>query len=358
MFLDAVSRINSGDYANMNTQGLVYVVETPVKMLINFFAQYVILIKDEQSMKLGYDELALIAIRQADEAISIVFNEEEIDYKAKNSEKGVEEKEFLEAIKIAFEDGVDSSPHESIRLKCEEYGIYFTGKYNKHLYPFILKYSKLFENIVECDMLEENTAIEFLLEENTAGLLDNVSGTAFNVLDNVIGGGPKAWGKVLKGVGKNVGKRAFVSNANKLIGNIGIVVITNKNAIYAKGENIFTIGDDISDVLGYLKCEKDITIAGAVDIYHEEYGKILDNVSEKRWSEFKKVIRKLKSQGTSVKSIGFSDDYHEENNTVTSVSTDDIDVIRDKLLKLKNLLNEELITQEEYNIKKNEILGI
>ncbi len=354
MFLDAISQLNSGDYADMNNHELIYVVETPAKMLINFFAQYVILTKDEQSMKLGYDELALIVIRQADESISVVFNEKKFDYQAKNTDKGVEEKEFLESIKTAFADGVESSPYETVRLKCEEYGICFTGEYNKHLYLLLLKYSRLFENIVECDMLEENTKIEFLLEEHTAGLFDDASGTASNVAKSLLGGVSG-----VRDLAFAVGKKVAVSKANEFIGNVGVIVLTNHNGIYAKGSDTFTLGDNISDVLDCLDAERDPTISGALDVIYEDNGeKILDNVSIKRWSEFKKNIRKLKNQEENTVSAEISDDYYAENISVKDNGADDIDVISDKLSKLKNLLNEELITQEEYNIKKNEILGI
>jgi len=153
----------------------------------------------------------------------------------------------------------------------------------------------------------------------------------------------------------SLGKKIAKSVGNELIGNSGILVVSNRNVIYAKGSNVEVVADEISDAIDALDHQRDQTMQGAADIYYNGE-KILDNVSEKLWSEYKNVVRKLKN--------------HPKDNCVLENSNSDeasfeependsnYDIVEEQLLKMKKLLDSGLISQNDYDKKKNEILGV
>ena len=189
MFLDAISKLKFGRYSNLDVATeLVYTIDSPAGLKVNFFAKNISLIKDKQSMSMGYDELSLSVLKQSGESLLIAFNDKKFNYEASSAEKAKSEIDFLQSFKQAFSEGNLSSPYENVRIICEENGIYFDGKYNKYLYHFILEYSDLFNTIIENNLLSENSSIEYLLEEHTAGLFDDASGTAANFAKGLLNG--------------------------------------------------------------------------------------------------------------------------------------------------------------------------
>lgn len=351
MFLDAISKLKSGIYAGIDiSTELVYVIDSPVGLKVNFFAKNVILVKDTQTVTIGYDELSSGIIKQSDEMIFITFNGKKISYKSASSEKTKNELDFLQSLKQAFADGNLSSPYESVRNICEENGVFFDGKYNKYLYHFVLEYSNFFNNIVENDIIKENSSIEYLLEEHTAGLFDDTSGTIANLAKGLLSGN-------ITGVAFAAGKKMLSSVANGFIGNNGILVVTNQNVIYAKGQNSFVIAEDLDQGLDNLEVQRDTTISGALDIYYEGE-KILDNVATKLWSGYKAIIRKLKNQDSCNQPEKESEQYFISDDSSVSKDESSIDAIEDSLIRLKNLVEKGFISPDDYEKKKNEILGI
>lgn len=352
MFLQSIQNLKL-TYASLDEKSeLICFLKTSGGLLLNFFPAFVTFSKDQSQIKLDYDELAAVAVKRSGTNVSVVLNSKKISCSALDEEKASQDENLLKSIHDVFRDGSDSSPYENVRILCEENGIFFDGNYNKYLYHLIFEYNNLFNLILQNNVIPENSSIEFLLEEHTAGVFDNAAGTVTNLANSFFSGN-------LVGTLIDAGKRIAKSVGNELIGNSGIIVVTNENVLFAKGTDVEVIGDDIQEAWDALEAERDTTIQGAMDIYHDG-AKILDNVSGKLWSEYKNVLRKLKNHPKQNliedNSNGFDDSESlsfEQN--ADSSSNDDVE---EKLTKLKRMLDNGLISSDDYDRKKNEILGL
>lgn len=237
---------------------------------------------------------------------------------------------------------------------CEENDIFFDGNYNKYLYHLIFEYHIFFNLIVQNGVLSENCSIEYILEEHTAGVFDNASGTVTSLANSFLSGN-------LVGSLINAGKRIAKSIGNEIIGNSGILVVTNENVIYTKGDTVQVIGDDLQDALEILEVERDETMQGAMDVFYDGT-KILDNVSGKYWSEYRNTVRNLKKHPKQNLIDDNNEDYEENNSFSVNLEAQNCsfteDDIEEKLTKLKRLADNGLISSDDYEKKKNEILGI
>lgn len=203
-------------------------------------------------------------------------------------------------------------------------------------------------------VLSENCSIEYILEEHTAGVFDNASGTVTSLANSFLSGN-------LVGSLINAGKRIAKSIGNEIIGNSGILVVTNENVIYTKGDTVQVIGDDLQDALEILEVERDETMQGAMDVFYDGT-KILDNVSGKYWSEYRNTVRNLKKHPKQNLIDDNNEDYEENNSFSVNLEAQNCsfteDDIEEKLTKLKRLADNGLISSDDYEKKKNEILGI
>ncbi len=358
MFLEKIENFNP-KYESLNTNSnsypeLICTVKSPSCVFAQFFPTYVTLKKDGTQKNFDYDEFAAISVKKSGSNISITLNKKNISYNTEEAEKANQDAEFLKSLINAFEDGSSSSPYENVRLICEENGIFFDGNYNKYLYHLIFEYHNFFNLIVQNGVLSENCSIEYILEDHTASISDNATGTLVNLGKSVITGNLRT--TVLRGV-----KRIAKSIGNEMIGNSGILVVTNENVIFAKGDTVQLIGDDLQDALDSLEAERDETMQGAMDIFYDGT-KILDNVSGKFWSEYRNTVRNLKNHPKqnliendseiSEESNSFSENPESQNSSFTE------DDIEEKLTKLKRMADNGLISNDDYEKKKNKILGI
>ncbi len=358
MFLEKIEKFNP-KFESLNTNSnsypeLICTVKSPSCCMAQFFPTYVTLKKDGTQKNFDYDEFAAISVKKSGTNISITLNKKNISYDTEEAEKANQDAEFLKSLVKTFEDGSSSSPYENVRLICEENGIFFDGNYNKYLYHLIFEYHNFFNLIVQNGVLSENCSIEYILEDHTAGILDNASGTATSLVNSFFSGN-------LVGSLMNAGKRIAKSIGNEIIGNSGILVVTNENVIYTKGDTVQLIGDDLQDALDSLEAERDETMQGAMDIFYDGT-KILDNVSGKFWSEYRNTVRNLKNHPKQ-NLIEDDSEYSEESNSFSenlesknSLFTEDD--IEEKLTKLKRMADNGLISNDDYEKKKNEILGI
>lgn len=354
MFLQSIENLNPNFVPLTNGTNLVCTAKSSGGLLINFFPTDVTLEKGESKIQLDYNELAAIAIKRKETKIFIKLNEKKLVYEVSDSEKASQDEDFLNSVREAFTDGAEDSPYENVRILCEENGIFFDGKYSKYLYHLIFEYNALFNLILQNGVLPENCSIEFILEDHTAGILDNASGTVTSLAGSLLSGN-------LVGSLINAGKRIAKSIGNEIIGNSGILVVTNENVIFAKGTDVEVIGEDIPEAFDALDAERDETMQGAMDIY-KDGTKILDNVSAKLWSEYKNVLRKLKNHPKQnlIKNDSETEDSSFENSSDsfnTSENSNDDD-IEEKLTKLKRMADNGLISNDDYEKKKNEILGL
>lgn len=350
MFIEAIRKFSPNYAALSSGSELVCSIKSPAGLNIDFFPAYVVLSKDQSNLKLDYDEFAAVIVKKSGTKISVILNEKKISFDTLDGEKTKAEDEFLKSLCLEFKDGSESSPYENLRVLCEESGIFFDGKYNKYLYHLVFENNALFTVILENGVLPENCSIEFILEEHTASFFDNASGTVTNLASSFFSGN-------LVSSLFNAGKKIVKSVGNELIGNSGILVVTNKNVIFAKGSNVEIIADDIADAIDALDHQRDQTIQGAADIYYNGE-KILDNVSEKLWSEYRNVIRKLKNHPKDNCIVDSSNSDDASLDDFENDSESNYDIVEEKLLKMKKLLDSGLISQNDYEKKKNEILGV
>lgn len=358
MFLEKIEKFNP-EYESLNTNSnsyleLICTVKSPSGVMVQFFPTYVTFKKDGTQKNFDYDEFAAISVKKSGTNISITLNKKNISYDVEAAEKANQDVEFLKSLIKTFEDGSSSSPYENVRLICEENGIFFDGNYNKYLYHLIFEYHNFFNLIVQNGVLSENCSIEYILEEHTAGIFDNATGTVTSLANSFLSG--NLFGSLV-----NAGKRVVKSIGNEMIGNSGILVVTNENVIFAKGDTVQLIGDDLQDALDSLEAERDETMQGAMDIFYDGT-KILDNVSGKFWSEYRNTVRNLKNHPKqnliendseiSEESNSFSENPESQNSSFTE------DDIEEKLTKLKRMADNGLISNDDYEKKKNEILGI
>lgn len=358
MFLEKIENFNP-KYESLNTNSnsyseLICTIKSPSGVMVQFFPTYVTFKKDGTQKNFDYDEFAAISVKKSGSNISITLNKKNISYNTEEAEKANQDAEFLKSLIKTFEDGSSSSPYENVRLICEENGIFFDGNYNKYLYHLIFEYHNFFNLIVQNGVLSENCSIEYILEEHTAGILDNAAGTVTSLASSFLSG------NIVSSL-VNAGKRIAKSIGNEMIGNSGILVVTNENVIFAKGDTVQLIGDDLQDALDSLEAERDETMQGAMDIFYDGT-KILDNVSGKFWSEYRNTVRNLKNHPKqnliendseiAEESNSFSENLESQNSSFTE------DDIEEKLTKLKRMADNGLISNDDYEKKKNEILGI
>lgn len=356
MFLEKIEKFNP-NYESLNSTSnseLICTVKSPSCVMVQFFPTYVTLKKDGTQKNFDYDEFAAISVKKLVQIYLSLWTKKNISYDVKETEKAVQEDDFLKSLIKAFKDGSSSSPYENVRLICEENDIFFDGNYNKYLYHLIFEYHIFFNLIVQNGVLSENCSIEYILEEHTAGVFDNASGTVTSLANSFLSGN-------LVGSLINAGKRIAKSIGNEIIGNSGILVVTNENVIYTKGDTVQVIGDDLQDALEILEVERDETMQGAMDVFYDGT-KILDNVSGKYWSEYRNTVRNLKKHPKQNLIDDNNEDYEENNSFSVNLEAQNCsfteDDIEEKLTKLKRLADNGLISSDDYEKKKNEILGI
>lgn len=288
MFTDEIKNFDFGNYSNLaEDSGFIYWAKSECSLIVQFFPKHVLLLKDDDELKLDYNELAAIAIKRNGLKISVVLNEKKISYDVGKDEKADGEVEFLKSLRQSFYNGAESSPYENVRVLCEENEILFDGQYNKYLYHLLLEYSSYFDLMQESYAIPENCSVEYILEEHTAKLSENITGTVGSLALSYLTGD-------LKGALLGAGMKMAKSLGNEIIGNCGILVLTNENAVYLKGNNAEVI-ETLDEVFDSLEVHRDETLRGAMDIFYEGI-KILDNVSTALWTEFGNVLRKIKNQ--------------------------------------------------------------
>ena len=354
MFLQSIKEMGVGSFTPLNDKSeLVYSVNSPSNLSIRFYPTYITFsYKDSNSLKLDYDELVAATTEKSGTKIIISLSGQKITYDTADAEKADKENIFLKSVQKAFREGSESSPYENIRILCEENGIYFDGTYNKYLYYLLLKNSDFYDLINHNTGFPENCSIEYILEEHTASLFDDAAGTVSNLASSFLSGN-------LVGTLVNTGKRFAKSVGNELIGNSGILIVTNINVIYVKSNNVEVIGETLEEAWESLEAMRDTTVQGAIDIFFNG-AKILDNVSGKLWSEYKNTLRKLKNKPkiNYIEDNSVYDSNIPDSSSEYQSSDDELNTIESKLTQLKRMLDSNIISQDDYETKKNDILGL
>ena len=93
--------------------------------------------------------------------------------------------------------------------------------------------------------------------------------------------------------------------------------------------------------------KEDDTLAGVVDIYDDCNNLILDNVAQTGWNLFRNQLRKIRKEA----------EHNLLENSSSNEETDEFEIATQKITKLKKMLDAGLISQEDFDSKKAEILS-
>lgn len=197
----------------------------------------------------------------------------------------------IELLNAYFSDKATCSPKYEVTQKIKENDINASCEYNQTLYTLLLKYSSKFEEIIDEELLIENSKILQVIEENSGELTSDVVGTIGNVLSNFSGG-------LLKGsfdAAKKLATTAAKRKTNEFFSDDkSILVLTDKNVI--KVTKTETAAYSFDETITTFNAKDDDMYAGVVDIYDDDDEKIIDNVSKENWISFRKKVKKLKKE--------------------------------------------------------------
>lgn len=194
--------------------------------------------------------------------------------------------------------------------------------------------------------LKENSKIVVFIEEESGKISKNIGETLKkNVKDLLRGGGiiNNLFSKA-QAAAVSTGKKIATSALSEVTDSKTIMLLTNKNVILVKQAEIDEY--DFDDANEIFSAQPDEIYAGIVDIYNDENEKILDNIEQTKWNSFKTQLRKLKKQSSQIR-------------IESSLENDDDEfaLAEKKIAKLKKMLDGGLISQEDFDSKKKEILA-
>lgn len=192
-----------------------------------------------------------------------------------------------------FSDKATCSPKYEVTQKIKENDINASCEYNQTLYTLLLKYSSKFEEIIDEELLIENSKILQVIEEHSGKILGNLGATLKKnlslkgLLNNGLGG------LVATGmdIGKAIGDRV---SGDFLSSDTGIMILTDKNVISALKTE--TAAYDFEDFYTDFKAKDDEHLENVVDIFNEDDEKIIEDVAKPEWLAFRKKVKKLKKE--------------------------------------------------------------
>ncbi len=196
-----------------------------------------------------------------------------------------------------FSDKATCSPKYEVTQKIKENDINASCEYNQTLYTLLLKYSSKFEEIIDEELLIENSKILQVIEEHSGKILGNLGATLKKnlslkgLLNNGLGG------LVATGmdIGKAIGDRV---SGDFLSSDTGIMILTDKNVISALKTE--TAAYDFEDFYTDFKAKDDEHLENVVDIFNEDDEKIIEDVAKPEWLAFRKKVKKLKKEAEEI----------------------------------------------------------
>ena len=349
-FSDIIEQLGSGTWKIGEGSPLIYEISKyPIK--IQFFLEDAKVSCGGNTWDISLSEFSKFSFTDLEETdsngvsieMSKMFFEETELYKCK-AESMQTYKELVEKLIALFSEGIECSPKAQIKNSIESFCLNANDNYNVDLYKALLIYDKRMENAFNNGFLHENSSIIVFLEENSGELLSNLGQTA-----------KKGFGKIMKGgfgglisAGIDIAKAAGSRVTNSIVGDWAgksFMLLTNKNVILLKPDEINEY--DFEDASEIFKARQDETLAGVVDIYDDSENKILDNIDQTKWNIFKTQLRKVKKESATLALESSS----------TEEEIDEYAEAEKKITKLKKMLDNGLISQEDFDSKKSDILS-
>lgn len=348
-FSDIVEQLECGSWKISENNQLIYEIsKSPIK--IQFFIEKAKLSSGENNWDLSLTEFSKFSFEDfkekgndgSDLEMSKMFFDGKELYKTK-AESMLDLKSIAAKLVELFTDDIECSPKTQVHNLIEEFSIKADDTFNPDLYKALLIYRKRIETALNNGFLHENSQIITLVEENSGEIVSNLGQTAKKSLGRILTGGLQGLVSTGINIAKAAGSRVARGVVTDWTGK-SFLLLTNKNVILVKSDEIDEYNfDDASDIF---QARQDETLAGVVDIYDDCENKLFDNIAQTKWNVFKTQLRKLKNESKSIVESA-SEDMSDDDNFAE---------IEKKITKLKKMLDNGLITQEDFDTKKAALL--
>lgn len=348
----AVKAVIGGDGWIINEKSSLIYEISKSKMKIQFFAEKTKLIFGENEFEIALTDFSKITFEDRtdtnDSGLSI--NMSTLLYDGKKMFDYTEDK--MESYKVLVDKlcnvfiSDDMTPKNEVEQLIEDFDLNETSTYRADLYKLLLFYKERIETAINNGFLDKKSKIIMLLEENSGKLTENLGETVKKGIASAIFGGPKGIVGYGMGLAKVAASKMGHKAANSTTDSNTLIILTDKNVILARQSDIN--GYDFDDASEIFEARQDENFVGIVDIYDDCENKVLDNIAQVKWNSFKNQLRKIKKE---MEQIGFDDD-----SSVTE-EKDNFAELEKKLTQFKKMLENGLISQEDFDAKKAELLG-
>lgn len=325
------------------------------KMKVQFFPIKTKIIFGDEEIDITLTDFSKITFKEStvkdDSGTDIIMSSLFYDGMKKfedKEEKMESDKSLVSVLSEVFEND-DMTPKKQVEQLIEDFELNENSSYRPDFYKLLLFYKDRMEDIFNNDFLHKNSKVLLILEENSGNLTENLGKTVTKGLGNAILGGAKGLVGFGMGLAKVAGSKVGHKVKNSTTDSNSIIILTDKNVILAKQGDINEY--DFDDAFEIFEARQDETFVGIVDVYDDCENKILENIAQTKWNSFKNQLRKIKKD---TEQIGFSGG---ENFDSKEEADDEFAEAEKKITKLKKLLDNGLISQEDFNAKKAEILS-
>ena len=353
-FSDVVEEVGSGSWIISEKSPLIYQISKP-KVQVQFFSKNTKLIFGENEYDIQLTDFSKIRFEDKTElqesgepetkSILIFADKEQFELA---DAKMTLYKELFEKLSNLFTRD-DITPLKQVKDLIEEYEIDEDSSYNPDIYKILLAYKNRIESTFNNGFLHEKSKIIALLEDDSGKITENLGQTVKKGLGGAFSrgiGGLVGFGLGIAKAGANRIAKNFV---NDITESKSIMILTNRNVILVKPDEINEY--DFEDASDIFEARQDDTLAGVVDIYDDCENKVLDHIAQTKWNFFKTQLRKIKKESKQA-------EFNNEAELSSSDEDNDGFVEAEKrITKLKKLLDNGLISQEDFDSKKAEILS-
>ena len=325
------------------------------KMKVQFFPIKTKIIFGDEEIDVALTDFSKITFKEStvkdDSGTDIIMSSLFYDgmKKFEDTEEKMESYKSLVSVLSEVFENDDMTPKKQVEQLIEDFELNENSSYRPDFYKLLLFYKDRMEDIFNNDFLHKNSKVLLILEENSGNLTENLGKTVTKGLGNAILGGAKGLVGFGMGLAKVAGSKVGHKVKNSTTDSNSIIILTDKNVILAKQGDINEY--DFDDAFEIFEARQDETFVGIVDVYDDCENKILENIAQTKWNSFKNQLRKIKKD---TEQIGFSGG---ENFDSKEEADDEFAEAEKKITKLKKLLDNGLISQEDLNAKKAEILS-
>lgn len=325
------------------------------KMKVQFFPIKTKIIFGDEEIDITLTDFSKITFKEStvkdDSGTDIIMSSLFYDgmKKFEDTEEKMESYKSLVSVLSEVFENDDMTPKKQVEQLIEDFELNENSSYRPDFYKLLLFYKDRMEDIFNNDFLHKNSKVLLILEENSGNLTENLGKTVTKGLGNAILGGAKGLVGFGMGLAKVASSKVGHKVKNSTTDSNSIIILTDKNVILAKQGDINEY--DFDDAFEIFEARQDETFVGIVDVYDDCENKILENIAQTKWNSFKNQLRKIKKD---TEQIGFSGG---ENFDSKEEADDEFAEAEKKITKLKKLLDNGLISQEDFNAKKAEILS-